>query len=125
LLDGADTIYSGAGQDQVFGDAGSDAIFGGARADFLLAGTGADTIYGGPGNDYVYLDKDKAVDTVTCGSGRMSSTAPPARTPLRPTVKRSMSGTRLAGVWRSGCSHLFARPPAASELVRDQVRRLR
>ena len=55
-----DTLDGGAGRDRISGRGGADVISGGSGSDELLGGAGRDTIRA----------RDRARDTVSCGSGR-------------------------------------------------------
>jgi len=50
-MDGADSVYGGAGNDLLRGADGTDQLIGGAGADTLEGGAGADTLTGGAGID--------------------------------------------------------------------------
>jgi Ca2+-binding RTX toxin-like protein len=66
---GNDRISGGGGNDRVDGGPGNDTLNGGPGNDQLTGGPGQDRISGGPGNDTI-LARDRARDTIDCGSGR-------------------------------------------------------
>jgi Ca2+-binding RTX toxin-like protein len=65
---GDDTIFGGLGNDTITGDDGSDTIDGGAGDDYMIGGTtGHDTLIGGDGNDTLLTSFDGA--TIQGGAG--------------------------------------------------------
>jgi predicted chitinase len=65
---GDDHLDGGAGRDTIDGGPGDDRIIGGDGNDLVVGGSGKDTIAGGAGNDVIQA-RDRAVDTIGCGSG--------------------------------------------------------
>ena len=65
----ADTLRGLGGSDRLYGGSGNDRLFGGLGNDRLEGGLGRDLLDAGSGNDLV-LVRDKAVDTIRCGTGR-------------------------------------------------------
>ncbi|MFM9266205.1 calcium-binding protein [Tychonema sp. BBK16] len=69
ILDGDDTLISGAGNDVLVGGFGNDQLIGGDGDDSLVGGPGADTMIGGPsGNDTYYYSnfgEGIAIDSLT------------------------------------------------------------
>jgi Ca2+-binding RTX toxin-like protein len=66
---GRDTLRGTNGPDGLFGLGGRDVLYGFSGADTLVGGIGADRLFGGAGNDTI-LARDRARDTIACGSGR-------------------------------------------------------
>ena len=66
---GADRLFGGSGNDRLTGGSGSDRLNGDAGNDTLTGGTGPDTFSGGAGADRIQA-RDRARDTIGCGSGR-------------------------------------------------------
>jgi Ca2+-binding RTX toxin-like protein len=64
-----DTLRGTNGPDSLFGLGGRDVLYGFGGPDTLVGGTGADRLFGGAGNDTI-LARDRARDTIACGSGR-------------------------------------------------------
>jgi hypothetical protein len=64
-----DTLRGTNGPDSLFGLGGRDVLYAFGGPDTLVGGTGADRLFGGAGNDTI-LARDRARDTIVCGSGR-------------------------------------------------------
>ena len=64
-----DTLRGTNGPDSLFGLGGRDILYGFSGPDTLVGGIGADRLFGGAGNDTI-LARDRARDTIACGSGR-------------------------------------------------------
>ena len=64
-----DTLRGTNGPDSLFGFGGRDVLYGLSGPDTLVGGTGADRLFAGAGNDTI-LARDRARDTIVCGSGR-------------------------------------------------------
>ena len=64
-----DTLRGTDGPDSLFGLGGRDVLYGLSGPDTLVGGTGVDRLFGGAGNDTI-LARDRARDTIACGSGR-------------------------------------------------------
>ena len=64
-----DTLRGTNGPDSLFGLGGRDVLYGFGGPDTLVGGIGADRLFGGAGNDTI-LARDRARDTIACGSGR-------------------------------------------------------
>jgi hypothetical protein len=69
---GADKIAGGDGNDNLFGGGGKDRLNGGNNNDKLNGGAGANSYKGGAGNDAI-VARNRATETVNCGSGRKDS----------------------------------------------------
>jgi Ca2+-binding RTX toxin-like protein len=73
-MDGADTVFGGAGNDSLAADDGADQLSGGAGSDTLTGGPGADTMTGGTGVDVFVIagsitDIDNVISDFTVGGG--------------------------------------------------------
>ena len=66
---GRDALRGTNGPDSLFGLAGRDVLYGFGGPDTLVGGIGVDRLFGGAGNDTI-LARDRARDTIACGSGR-------------------------------------------------------
>ena len=64
-----DTLRGTNGPDSLFGLGGRDVLYGFSGPDMLVGGIGVDRLFGGAGNDTI-LARDRARDTIVCGSGR-------------------------------------------------------
>ena len=66
---GNDVISGGIGNDLLAGDNGDDALYGGDGGDTLDGGDGRDTLYGGAGDDVLNLAFDTLGDSIDGGAG--------------------------------------------------------
>lgn len=67
ILDGADTMYGGAGNDTMYGGGGGDKIYGGIGNDYLDGGSGNDVLFGDAGNDDLW--GGAGADSLSGGDG--------------------------------------------------------
>ena len=64
-----DILRGTSGPNSLFGFGGRDVLYAFGGPDTLVGGTGVDRLFGGAGNDTI-LARDRARDTIVCGSGR-------------------------------------------------------